>query len=511
MTRRAQALALLAGLLVLGLAVAAEARPGGGHSYSGSSSSSSRSYGGGSSSSSRSYGSSGSSSRSSSSYSGGGGGSAGPYETIVLLLAGCGALMASVVRKTIDEQNDVAYVTPTDVAPPRPPPPRRPARIYEILRESDPNFSAVLLEDFVYALYARVHGARNDPAALAALAPYVADEARAALARREPRGAKIHGVVIGRMEVLSLEQVGDAVLLDFEFESNYTAELPAGPQGYYIHERWTIMRAGDTFSRPPDAVLSFNCPACGAPYVRSDAATCSHCKQPVENGWFDWRVKAVRLRDQEPRPPALTGETFEQGTGLPTVTAPDLQLQHTALLAEDPAASEAHLERRLHDIYHALNTAWTACDLRSIRPHVSDALFNYLTYWIDAYRAQGLRNVLKDMEISRVQLVKLTRDRHFDAITVRFWASGLDYTVDQHGRRVAGDPTNKRIYSEYWTLIRGAAVRGAPRDPEKCPGCGAALDRVSMAGNCEYCGVHLTRGEFDWVLSKIQQDESYTG
>jgi hypothetical protein len=32
-----------------------------------------------------------------------------------------------------------------------------------------------------------------------------------------------------------------------------------------------------------------------------------------------------------------------------------------------------------------------------------------------------------------------------------------------------------------------------------------------MAGACEYCGAHLTRGEFDWVLSKIEQDEAYTG
>jgi hypothetical protein len=32
-----------------------------------------------------------------------------------------------------------------------------------------------------------------------------------------------------------------------------------------------------------------------------------------------------------------------------------------------------------------------------------------------------------------------------------------------------------------------------------------------MGGNCEYCDAHVTAGEFDWVLSKIEQDEAYTG
>jgi hypothetical protein len=32
-----------------------------------------------------------------------------------------------------------------------------------------------------------------------------------------------------------------------------------------------------------------------------------------------------------------------------------------------------------------------------------------------------------------------------------------------------------------------------------------------MAGDCAYCGARITSGEFDWVLSRIEQDESYVG
>jgi len=32
-----------------------------------------------------------------------------------------------------------------------------------------------------------------------------------------------------------------------------------------------------------------------------------------------------------------------------------------------------------------------------------------------------------------------------------------------------------------------------------------------MAGNCEYCGTLVTSGAFDWVLSRIEQDDVYAG
>jgi hypothetical protein len=75
---------------------------------------------------------------------------------------------------------------------------------------------------------------------------------------------------------------------------------------------------------------------------------------------------------------------------------------------------------------------------------------------------------------------------------------------------VAGNPQSDRYYSEYWTFVRGAGVRGAPRSDKNCPNCAAPLD-TNMAGECTYCGAKVTSGEFDWVLSKIEQDEAYTG
>ena len=128
-----------------------------------------------------------------------------------------------------------------------------------------------------------------------------------------------------------------------------------------------------------------------------------------------------------------------------------------------------------------------------------------------AYKERDLRNVMADARLLRWERVKLVRDRYFDALTVRFWATSLDYVVrGSSGKVVGGNNRRQRKYSEYWTLIRGAGVQGQAGDQRRCPGCGGEL-KISMAGSCEFCEAHITSGEFDWVLSKIEQDESYVG
>jgi predicted lipid-binding transport protein (Tim44 family) len=162
-------------------------------------------------------------------------------------------------------------------------------------------------------------------------------------------------------------------------------------------------------------------------------------------------------------------------------------------------------------IYDQLNQAWSHNDLAPIRGLVSDGLYDYLQYWIEAYRRQGLRNVLTDMRTTHTALAKVTRDRYFDAVAIRIWATGKDYVIrEPGGEHVRGSKHRDRAYSEYWTLIRTATRKGPPLAAPACGNCGAPL-QITQSGQCEHCGAHVTAGEFDWVVSKIEQDDSYRG
>lgn len=161
-------------------------------------------------------------------------------------------------------------------------------------------------------------------------------------------------------------------------------------------------------------------------------------------------------------------------------------------------------------IYGRLNDAWNASELAPVRGLVTKSLLDYLHYWLDEYRRQGLHNRLDKAALQSMELAKVDRDRYFDAITVRIRATGLDFTTDARGKVVGGSDKRPRPYSEYWTFLRSSARRGPIVTDPRCPNCGAPL-AISDAGTCTHCDAELERGSFDWVLSKIEQDDVYAG
>jgi len=377
------------------------------------------------------------------------------------------------------------------------------------LRARDADFSQVVFEDFAFRLFAAAHRARPDH--LAQVAPYVSQTARDELATREPTTTPITQVVVGALRAvrLDLDDPDGRARIAVEYEAN----LASAQHTYYSVETWLFARDATRHSKPPGASRDFPCPSCGAPWqaTASGTQTCASCGQVVDNGRFDWVVEQVSLASQDERPPTLTTEVPERGTDLPTYRQPDLRARQTGLASDDPAFSEATLLARLQMIYAELNRAWPENKLAPVRGLVSDGLYDYLSYWTDAYARQSLRNVLVDMRITKTAIAKIERDRWYDAITIRIWGTGKDYVIrTETGRIVRGSKHVERAYSEYWTLVRSAARKGAARADAACANCGAPL-HVGMAGECEHCGVHVTGGEFDWVVSKIEQDDSYRG
>jgi len=386
----------------------------------------------------------------------------------------------------------------------------------------DPEFSEILFDDFVFRLYAQAQEARGDPARMAELAPYLAEPVRTALAGRPPTGVPISGVCIGALVVESLQLPGPPpavlgtapppapamVTVALDIEANMTAGPPADQTTYYVSDHWVLQRAADVVTKPTTGTHRFTCPSCGAAFRSSDGQTCEYCNQVVANGRFDWQVVFTRLVHQRKVAPALTGTVEEHGNELRTFRHAQLDARWNALVTEDPGA--VGYRERAEQIYTHLNRAWSEMDLAIARPYVSDGLFDYLRYWIEAYRRQGLRNALDDMQLLKSERARLIRDKHFDALTIRIFATGLDYTVNEAGKVVGGSRSRPREYTEYWTLIRGRNVRGGAWTEPTCRNCGAPL-AISMAGTCDSCHAHITSGEFDWVLSKIEQDDSYRG
>jgi Tim44-like domain len=483
------------------LAAAAFARPGGGHSYSGGSrSSGSHSSGGG----------------------GGGGGGDGAgilFELLIylcienptvgiplLLLVIVGMLVRAAIQRGMKSWSttttDVSTVATTTRAA------SQPRKQLEELRSVDPEFSLVLFEDFVYMMYAAVQ--RSRAIGTGSLAAYLDPNLAAALP--DPSLADVQGIVIGALRYEDFSGVGSGTLrVELEIEANFVELSRTGQQQrFYVVDTLVLTRSHTAKSRAYSRAHKLDCPNCGAPLESMRGSECSYCRQNVGLGRFDWMIAELSNLNREPRGPLLTSDVAETGTDLPTIADNTAPARFQELQQRDPSLTWQSLTGRMAHVFGALQVAWSGRDPLQIRPYVSDNLFQTMLYWIDLYVASRCRNVTENARILRIDLANVTSDKHYDAITVRMFATSIDYTIGDDGKLWSGSRSRPRQYSEYWTWIRGTARRGQSRGDVSCPNCGAAL-RIGMAGTCEYCRVKVTAGEFDWVLSRIEQDDSYTG
>lgn len=374
----------------------------------------------------------------------------------------------------------------------------------------DPNFSEISFNDFIYALYGKVHEARGR-GDLLDYTSYAAESALKNLGPVPPEIKDVTGVIVGAASIddVTDPDVADTVTIEVTFEANYTEVAADGAENaYYVVEYWSFERRRDVLSPKPDQITALHCPKCGGGLEKTDDGRCKYCGVKIVGGDFAWYVTDIDVDKKESRGPLLTSDVPEEGTDLPTVYQRDYKLALISFGTKNPDFSKERTENRFKTIFLELQKAWSTLNWEVARPYETDCIFQMHRYWIEAYKAQNLRNVLDQIEIGSIEPVKVQSDTFYDAITVRIFASMLDYTVDSAGKVVCGSNSKPRSFSEYWTFIRGRGAKENANDPKTCPNCGAPLS-VSMAGVCSHCGGKITTGEFDWVLSKIEQDESY--
>lgn len=507
-----RALPALAALAVVVLVAAtADARPGGGSSFGGSRRSSS-----------------GGSGRSGSGGGGGGGDCTWPIEIILFLirltidfpLVGVPLDITLVVavwwglrqNSSANTRKDWSAGAASPAARVASASPSRLVRkqLFLVAAQADPGFSLVLFEDFAYALYAAVHEARGRNQA-DALSPYLGIETIGHLSGTARGLSEVRAIVVGALIYIRTVASNGArrIEVTLEFQTNYTEiESSGDEQAYYVVERWTLSRARAARSRKPETARIIGCPNCGAPLSSVRGNTCSYCSKVVNTGEFDWMVDSIVEIEKTKRPPQLTGDTAEVGNDFPTIVDPEAQARYQALTGRDPALSWQHLTGRVGLVFGELQVAWSTLEWKRARPFVSDQLFQMLSYWMDTYRREKMRNVTENGRITRIELCAVISDVHYDAVTLRVFATSLDYTITDGGKVVSGSRSKERAYTEYWTLIRGSQAKTRGVVDRVCPNCGAPLD-ITMTGNCTSCSAKVTAGEFDWVLSRIEQDDVY--
>lgn len=385
----------------------------------------------------------------------------------------------------------------------------------DAIRVSDPGFE---LETFMQraemAFFLVKRGMQKNDAA--AVRPFVSDALFAQLAPMLGRLKEQHQqTLLESLNVRSLHLVdascdeqGQSIQIHYDLvyraktiDNNNRVLQDEGEDGRH-GEHWIFVRNAQARTPVDGGVTASRCPACGAELRLSLDGTCTHCRASVTNGSVDWVVSEVR-------PAPFMGITSDSqfAQAAPTVGEGVASLQAT-----DPAFSMEAFQVRVSTAFVALQDAWCQQKLEAGRVYLSPGAYFAWSAQIETLVAEGRRNVIEQLSIAAVEPVRIVHGRVFDDLTVRIRAASADYDIDQSGRIVFGDRT-VRDFSEEWTFQRsvGVMTSGKPGTLENtCPSCGAPVV-LTQIGECKYCKAAVTSGRFDWVVSRIEQEDEEQG
>jgi predicted lipid-binding transport protein (Tim44 family) len=532
--RRALRLAAPA-LLVLGAAIAADlglplvafARGGGGgHSGGGS-----HSGGGGGISGGGGGGFGGSSSGGVS----GGGGAVGFSPLLFLGIAGIVllivlyALMRSRANRTSTMETLDSFQTTTPTAPPSP----ALAGVQE-LRAADPEFepeSFMQKAEMAYLLVKHAFQDRNLHAARAFLSPQlwqqwsqevnqlIANHRRPVLENLNVRGLQVldiahperGGAPAGGLRPAGEEGgpppswEGDMIQVHFDvvaathFDDDQTGKRLSGTtEDQRFAEVWEFWRAPGAKTVASGGATASKCPNCGGLLKLNDDGKCDWCGADIASGKYDWVVtgwqgaafRGVRTAD------TLGLDQLDPATGIGTLTA------------EDPAFDVNAFMQRVQQAFFTLQKAWQDRDLEASRAFMSPGLYLGWSSQVQQLVQLRKKNILEGLRIDDLRLDSIVHGRVFDDVTVRVTATCADYEVDEQTGQMTFGSREPSFFTEFWTFqrSRGAKTTGRSALDKVCPNCGAPLE-INQIGECRYCNAAVTSGRFDWVLSRIEQDD----
>ncbi|HET6794792.1 MAG TPA: transporter [Acidimicrobiales bacterium] len=184
-----------------------------------------------------------------------------------------------------------------------------------------------------------------------------------------------------------------------------------------------------------------------------------------------------------------------------------------AIKAHDPAFEEASFLSGAERSFFLVQKAWSERQPDLSRQVMADAIWAQHKSQIEGYVDSHKRNVLEDLAVGSARIVAATSDQSLDTVTVRFNAACADYDVDDRSGKIVRGDRDVRQWSEDWLFQRSSSATTRSDGgtlAQKCPNCGAPLE-ADVSGTCPYCRQMVMGGQYDWVLSRIDQVPGYYG
>lgn len=156
----------------------------------------------------------------------------------------------------------------------------------------------------------------------------------------------------------------------------------------------------------------------------------------------------------------LAGGPMTRGggdTGLPSSfdagreTAPTPQ---ESALETGPGFDQAHFLEGARMCFQMVQQAWSDWNVSTLRPLVTDRLWNMVEQQAKEREAEGRRDITDQIRFYNADVSEAWQEAGQDWVTVYFRVSMLEYALDLEGQVVEGDPETPVEVEEFWTFCR---------------------------------------------------------
>jgi len=179
-----------------------------------------------------------------------------------------------------------------------------------------------------------------------------------------------------------------------------------------------------------------------------------------------------------------------------------------AIRAHDPDFNPETFKSDVERSFFVVQEAWSDLKPDLSRRVMADGIWQQHRTQIEGYQSKGIRNMMDGLAIGRVDLLRASSDDQSDTLVTRVTATCADYDVEiASGKVVRGNKHDMEPWQEDWVFQRSSKATTKPGGgtmQQKCPNCGAPLD-LDLAGVCKYCRAPVMSGQYDWVLTRIDQ------